>query len=160
MLRAYAVNSVAPVLLMGLVVRHVAESTAVRIVNVSTAAARTAYPGLGTYGMTKAALRLAGMVMAEELQLGAHPATAETFHPFLRARSSGHADAARGPQRFAIRLPIVDVFKGFKANGELVAPDSLPGTSCPASRRTAIRHSVRASIRSALMPDTVNECGM
>ena len=78
MLQAYAVNSVAPVLLMGLVTRHVAASTAVRIVNVSTAAARAAYPGLGTYAMTKAALRLAGMVMAEELQLGRHAATAET----------------------------------------------------------------------------------
>ena len=124
MLRAYAVNSVAPVLLMGLVVRHVAKSTAVRIVNVSTSAARTAYPGLGTYGMTKAALRLAGMVMAEELQLGPAPSGRQDIS--ILSYEPGIVDT---PMQFAARsaspsrLPIVDVFKGFKANGDLVAPD-------------------------------------
>ena len=120
LLQAYAVNSVAPTLLMGLTVRHAAGSAAVRIVNVSTAAARAAYPGLGAYAMTKAALRLAGMVMAEELQLGAprdcsilsyEPGVVDT--PMQVAARSASASV----------LPIVDVFKGFKANGDLVAPD-------------------------------------
>lgn len=122
MLRAYAVNSVAPTLLMGLLVRHAAASAAVRIVNVSTAAARAAYPGLGTYAMTKAALRLAGMVMAEELQCGPR----DRRDISILSYEPGVVDT---PMQLAARssspslLPIVDVFKGFKANGDLVAPD-------------------------------------
>jgi benzil reductase ((S)-benzoin forming) len=129
MLGAYAVNSVAPVTLMGLVARHVAASTAVRIVNVSTAAARAAYPGLGTYAMTKAALRLAGMVMAEELQLA--PAPGERRDISILSYEPGVVDT---PMQLAARsaspsrLPIVEVFNGFKANGDLVAPE-LPASN-------------------------------
>ena len=129
MLQAYAVNSVAPVLLMGLVARHVAASTAVRIVNVSTGAVRAPYPGLGTYAMTKAALRLAGMVMAEELQLG--PAPGERRDISILSYEPGLVDT---PMQLAARsaspsiLPIVDVFNGFKANGDLVAPE-LPASN-------------------------------
>lgn len=128
MLQAYAVNSVAPVLLMGLVTRHVAAPTAVRIVNVSTAAARAAFPGLGTYAMTKAALRLAGMVMAEELQLG--PAGGDSRDISILSYEPGVVDT---PMQLAARnaspsrLPIVDVFNGFKANGDLVAPEVPAG---------------------------------
>lgn len=125
MLQAYAVNSVAPVLLMGLVARHVAASAAVRIVNVSTGAIRAAYPGLGTYAMTKAALRLAGMVMAEELQPGAGSGASRRDISIL-SYEPGLVDT---PMQLTARsssasiLPIVDVFNGFKANGNLVAPE-------------------------------------
>ena len=128
MLQAYAVNSVAPVLLIGLVARHVLASTAVRIVNVSTAAARAAYPGLGTYAMTKAALRLAGMVMAEELHLGAPDDRRDIS---ILSYEPGVVDT---PMQLTARsaspsiLPIVDVFNGFKANGDLVAPE-LPASN-------------------------------
>src|SRR5215208_5892591 len=69
MLQAYAVNTVAPVLLMGWVLRTVSIRIPVRIINVSTGAAVEPFPGLGAYGNTKAALRLAGMVLAAELDL-------------------------------------------------------------------------------------------
>ena len=140
MLQAYAVNSVAPVLLMGLVTRHVAAPTAVRIVNVSTAAARAAYPGLGTYAMTKAALRLAGMVMAEELQLGS--ARGDRRDISILSYEPGVVDT---PMQLAARsaspsrLPIVDVFNGFKANGDLVAPE------LPARERCVLHRGGRAS---------------
>ena len=62
MLRAYAVNTVAPVLLMGWALRTSAPAIPLRIVNVSSGAAVDAFPGLGAYGATKAALRLAGAV--------------------------------------------------------------------------------------------------
>ena len=127
MSRAYVVNCIAPTLLMGLIARHAAPSAAVRIVNVSSAAARIGFPGLGAYGTTKAALRLASMVMAEELQIAASSGGARrdisilSFEPGvvdtpmqLAARSSSHD-----------RLPIVSVFKGFEANGILVPP-TLP----------------------------------
>jgi benzil reductase ((S)-benzoin forming) len=124
MLHAYTVNSVAPVLLMGLVTRHVAASTAVRIVNVSTAAARAAFPGLGTYAMTKAALRLAGMVMAGELQLAPAPGAGRdisilSYEPGVVDTPMQLAARSSSPSR----LPIVDVFNAFKANGDLVAPE-------------------------------------
>ena len=54
-----AVNLVAPVILMGMVVRAAPAEVPVRIVNVSTGAAVQAFPGIGEYGSSKAALRLA-----------------------------------------------------------------------------------------------------
>lgn len=124
MLRAYAVNCVAPTFLMGSIARHAVPSAVIRIVNVSSAAARIGFPGLGAYGTAKAALRLAGMVMAEELQMAAGPAGVHrdisilSFEPGVvdtpmqrAARSSSHD-----------RLPILSVFKGFEANGVLVPP--------------------------------------
>src|SRR5215203_2386457 len=69
MLQAYAINTVAPVLLMGWVLRTTLPRTPVRIVNVSSGAGVEPFPGLGAYGSTKAALRLAGMVLGAELDM-------------------------------------------------------------------------------------------
>ena len=125
MLRAYAVNSVAPVLLMGLVVRHVAESTAVRIVNVSTVCCSNGLSRAGHLWDDQGCLAARGHGDGRGTSVwSVTRRPPRHLYPFLRARSSGHTDAARGPQRFAISLlPIVDVFKGLKANEELVAPD-------------------------------------
>src|SRR5918995_3819601 len=71
MLQAYAVNTVAPVLLMGWVLRTASPRIPVRIVNVSSGAGVEPIPGLGAYGVTKAALRLAGMVLGAELDMRA-----------------------------------------------------------------------------------------
>src|SRR5215211_1777274 len=71
MLQAYAINTVAPVLLMGWVLRTTLPRTSVRIVNVSSGAGVEPIPGLGAYGSTKAALRLAGMVLGAELDMRA-----------------------------------------------------------------------------------------
>jgi benzil reductase ((S)-benzoin forming) len=71
MLQAYAVNTVAPVLLMGWLLRTAPSTRPLRIVNVSSGAAVEPFPGLGAYGATKAALRLAGMVLAAELDMRA-----------------------------------------------------------------------------------------
>jgi len=68
LLQLCAVNIVAPFSLMGIVVRQAPPDAAVRIVNVSSGAAVAAYPGLGPYSASKAALRMAGMVLAAELE--------------------------------------------------------------------------------------------
>jgi NAD(P)-dependent dehydrogenase (short-subunit alcohol dehydrogenase family) len=67
------VNAVAPMYLMGFASRVAPPSASLRIVNISTGAAVRAYPGLGDYGASKAALRMAGMVLAEELSSDLRP---------------------------------------------------------------------------------------
>lgn len=64
--RVLAVNTVVPVWLMGFVARNRTGDIPLRIVNVSSAAARQATPGLLAYGGSKAALRMAAMVLAAE----------------------------------------------------------------------------------------------
>ena len=65
--RVYAVNVVAPMWLMGYAVRVAPSSAALRIVNVSSGAATSAFAGLATYGGSKAALRMGGMALFTSL---------------------------------------------------------------------------------------------
>lgn len=122
MLMAHAVNTVAPVALMGWVLRTAPPTASVRIVNVSSGAAVNGYPGLGAYGASKAALRMAGMVLAAELDLrpprdvsilSYEPGIVET--PMQTAVRSTSADT----------VPIVGMFQQFKAEGQLL-PARLP----------------------------------
>ena len=64
--RVLAINTIVPVWLMGFVARNRSGEIPLRIVNVSSAASRQATPGLRAYGGSKAALRMAGMVLAAE----------------------------------------------------------------------------------------------
>ena len=120
MLQAYAVNTVAPVLLMGWVLRTAGPRVPIRIVNVSSGAAVEPLPGLGVYGNTKAALRLAGMVLAAELDMrGAggtrRDATVWSYEPGVVATPM--QDAVRSSS--AKTVPIVQVFKDLAAHGQL-----------------------------------------
>ena len=128
MLQAYAVNTVAPVLLMGWVLRTASPRIPVRIVNVSSGAGVEPIPGLGAYGCTKAALRLAGMVLGAELDMraaggAARDATVWSYEPGVVAT----------PMQEAVRtstaetVPIVEVFKDLHAHGQL-RPADLPAT--------------------------------
>jgi benzil reductase ((S)-benzoin forming) len=128
MLQAYAVNTVAPVLLMGWLLRTASPRIPVRIVNVSSGAAVEPIPGLGAYGCTKAALRLAGMVLGAELDMraaggAARDATIWSYEPGVVAT----------PMQEAVRtstaetVPIVQVFKDLHAHGQL-RPADLPAT--------------------------------
>ena len=124
MLQAYAVNTVAPVLLMGWMLRTALPRIPVRIVNVSSGAGVEPFPGLGAYGNTKAALRLAGMVLAAELDLraaGGDPrdATIWSYEPGI----------VETPMQEAVRtsraetVPIVQVFQSLAAEGRLRPAD-------------------------------------
>jgi len=128
MLQAYAVNTIAPVLLMGWVLRTAPPRIPVRIVNVSSGAAVEPLPGLGAYGNTKAALRLAGMVLAAELDLRAaggtpRDATVWSYEPGVVATPM--QEAVRNAT--AETVPIVQVFKDLSAQGQLRLAD-LPAT--------------------------------
>lgn len=121
--QAFVTNVVAPMYLMGLALRKLPAATPLRIVNVSTGAAVRAFPGLGEYGSSKAALRMASMIQAEELASaerpgGPRPATA------ILSYSPGVVDTpmqemARQPGR-AWNGPFVE----FHAQGMLQPPQA------------------------------------
>ncbi len=127
MLEVYTVNTAAPVLLMGWFQRHARPGQPLRIVNVSTAAAVVPFPGCGAYGNTKAALRMAGMILAAELD-EAGPVAAHQPDTSILSFEPGLVDT---PMQASVRassaetLPIVQMFKDFADTGALVPP-ALP----------------------------------
>lgn len=124
--RLFAVNAVAPTYLMGVAVAAVAASTPLRIVNVSSGAAHSAYPGLGDYGATKAALRLAGRTLAAELAMSdrpPHAAAILSYEPGLVDTDMQRQAREASPASF----PAHDVFQGFAEEGKLVEPRNVVG---------------------------------
>lgn len=121
----FATNCIAPICLMGQFARRTPVATPLRIVNVSSGAAVRGYAGLGAYGTSKAALRMAGMVLAAEVEekrsrgadsdvsiLSFEPGTVDT--PMQEAARSSPRE----------RLPSVDLFVNFAADGRLVDPSA------------------------------------
>lgn len=120
-----AVNVAAPVYLMGVVLRSAPASAAVRIVNVSSGAAVRAFPGLAAYGATKAALRMAGMDLAAELDSPQRSASMSADATIL-SYEPGVVDTEMQTESRntpAAQFPWVQTFKDFKAKGLLVTPD-------------------------------------
>jgi NAD(P)-dependent dehydrogenase (short-subunit alcohol dehydrogenase family) len=108
---------------MGQVVRRTPAATPLRIVNVSTAAAVRGFAGLGAYGSGKAGLRMAGMVLAAEIEEAR--ARGEQRDIAILSYEPGAVDtpmqvSARSSARET--LPSVDMFVGLAADGRLVAP--------------------------------------
>lgn len=66
--RLYAINTVMPVWLMGFIARNRRDDVPLRIVNVSSGAARAPTPGLVAYGSSKIALRMSAMTLVAEWQ--------------------------------------------------------------------------------------------
>ncbi len=124
-LRAYAVNVVAPVWLMGFVARRAPVDAALRILNVSSGAAKAPMAGLNEYTGSKAALRMATLSAAADFDsdpLGARmtpdaalliyePGTVDTeMQVTVRSES---ADV----------FPSASMFRGFHEKGMLVTPE-------------------------------------
>lgn len=113
-----AVNLVAPVVLAGFFCR-VFDGAGLerRIINVSSGAAQSTLPGESLYCIAKAGLEmLTRSLAAEHVSPGfraitLRPGVMDTaMQTFTRSQSKE-------------RLPSVDLFKGFHASGQLVAPD-------------------------------------
>lgn len=125
MLRVCAINVVAPAWLMGWLVRRSKPDVPLRIVNLSSGTAVAAFPGAGTYGYTKAALRMAGMVLASELDSPERPGGAR-LDATVMSYDPGVVDT---PAQAALRastieiLPIVGMFKHLAAEGLLAPPE-------------------------------------
>lgn len=128
-LRVHAVNVAAPLALMGWVLQRGHPGIPVRIVNVSSGAARGPFPGMSAYCSSKAALRMAGMVLASELD-GAVLAGSPPRDVCILSYEPGMVDTA---MQVAARsapaeiLPRVDFFIDAASSGKL-APPSAPAS--------------------------------
>jgi NAD(P)-dependent dehydrogenase (short-subunit alcohol dehydrogenase family) len=121
--RAFAVNAVAPIWLLGFFLRRVRGSP-LRVVDVSSGAARRPYAGWSAYCATKAALRMAGEVVGSEAREFA-PGTALPTDFSLTSYEPGVVDtemqqAVRGS--LAEAFPHVRRFLDLHARGELHPP--------------------------------------
>ena len=116
-----AVNTVAPVVLMGAVVGAAPPGIPVRIVNVSTGAAVQAFPGIGEYGSSKAALRLASMTFAAESTSDQRPGGPRADIAVL-SYEPGIVDT---PMQVTARAPRLwnQFFVDIHAQGRLVSAD-------------------------------------
>ena len=129
LLKVYMINVAAPIWLMGWCVRRSRQDVPLRIVNVSSGAAVQPYPGLAAYCTSKAALRMAGMVLAAELDTPTEPqgsrrdATILSFEP-------GTVDTPMQASARATRvetLPAREVFIRLAAEGRLAPPAAPAG---------------------------------
>ena len=125
LLRLYAVNTAAPVWLMGLVVRESPREAVLRIVNVSSGSAMGVFPGLAAYGSSKAALRMAGMVAAAELashqrQSAPTDVAILSFEPGIVDTPMQQVARGQPPEKF----PSVHLFRDFAARGVLGPPEA------------------------------------
>ena len=96
---------------------------------ISTGAAVHAFPGLGDYGASKAALRMAGMIMAEELSSDHRPGGKRPDAAVL-SYEPGVVDTdmqvqARSPA--GGESPWNQPFKDFAAQGVLERPEDVVG---------------------------------
>jgi benzil reductase ((S)-benzoin forming) len=129
LLRLYAVNTAAPLWLMGFVVRQSPRRAAVRIVNLSSGAAVGVFPGLAAYGSSKAALRMAGMVAAAELASPQRRPTAPTdiailsYEPGIVDTPMQRLAREQPPEQF----PSVQLFQDFATRGVVVPPEAPAG---------------------------------
>ena len=124
LLRMYAVNVAIPTWLMGFVAQNSHRGAVIRMVNVSSGAAVRAFPGLAAYCGSKAALRMAGMVFAAELESplrsAVNPKVALlSYEPGVVDTEMQLATRSKSQEEF----PWVETFRGFAAQGALVAPE-------------------------------------
>ena len=127
LMQANAVNVAAPLWLMGVMSRHCEPGVPLRIVNVSSGAAVQGIPGLAAYASSKAALRMAGMVVAAEWQSNVPHAPTRADAAIL-SYEPGTVDTpmqgvarSRAPEEY----PWVGMFRAFAEQGRLVPP-ALP----------------------------------
>jgi len=124
-----SINTVAPVYLMGVAARVVPSPTPLRIVNVSSGAAHRGFAGIGDYCASKAALRLAGMSLAEELASDGRPGGRRDDARVL-SYEPGVVDTPMQTRARTVdgeESPWTQPFRDFKAQGLLEKPEAVIG---------------------------------
>jgi benzil reductase ((S)-benzoin forming) len=127
LLQLYAVNSAAPIWLMGFFESRTRPDAALRIVNISSGAAVRPFPGFAGYGSSKAALRMAGMVLAAESESPGRRAQRRgdlailSFEPGVVDTEMQMTARSKSPEEF----PWVDTFRAFVTQGVLVQPAAV-----------------------------------
>ncbi len=119
--RALLVGAASPTWLMGWALRN-SEHAALRIVNVSSGAATSAYPGWSAYCQTKAALDMASAVLGIELEevpaLHGRDAAVISYAPGVVDTAMQAKIRAADPASFPRRAR----FEALHARGELLSP--------------------------------------
>lgn len=142
--QVFAVNVVAPLYLMGFLCRLVADDVPLRIANISSGAATTGLPGLADYCGSKAALRLAGMSLAAEIERTEWSGNTAVFSYEPGVVASEMQDVARAadPREFASQ----EFFQGIYDKGMLLSPAEVVAelvaflASDPAEKFTEMRY--------------------
>lgn len=122
----HALNTAAPVALMARCVAGRRDGVALRILNVSSGAAHSAFPGLADYCASKAALRIAGQTLALELEadgIAARDVALLSYEPGLVETRMQQSGRGSDPEVF----PSQSVFAGFHADGKVVEPAQVVG---------------------------------
>lgn len=117
LVRHYALNAAAPLWLIGLFSRKKPQGAALRVVNVSSGAATRAIPGLAAYCSSKAALRMAGMTAAEELE---GDFSIVSYGPGVVDTEMQASTRSKTKEEF----PSVETFIKFHADGLLAPPEA------------------------------------
>lgn len=122
--KVLAVNTVAPVYLMGFLAHAVPASAALRIVNISSGAATQGIAGLADYCGSKAALRLAGMALAAEfVSSDERDGAVLSYEPGVVDTPMQAVARDTTPEQF----PSHQIFQEFAAGGNLHSPDAVVG---------------------------------
>lgn len=124
--RMFAVNAAAPMALMALVAKLIRSPVRLRVVNISSGAAHSPFPGLADYSATKAALRLAGRSLAAEFAeegRAPHDAAVLSYEPGLVDTAMQDRARATAPEEF----PAHEAFRQFAAEDRLNPPDAVVG---------------------------------
>ncbi len=131
MVKAFTLNTIVPVWLMGFFIKHT-EQARLNIVNVSSGAANAARAGWSTYCASKAALKMAGMVTAEDIANHAAYAgrrekvTVVSYAPGVVATPMQADVRGSDPEDF----PSVERFIGFHESGALKTSDQPAREIC------------------------------
>jgi len=128
-LRTYAINVVAPIWLMGFVARHARLGSALRIVNVSSGAAKNPNPGMTEYTSSKAALRMATLNAATDF--GSEPLKGHmTPDVAVLSYEPGTVDTGMQVDARSVSadvFPSAPMFQRFHQEGMLVPPERPAG---------------------------------
>ncbi len=113
----YVLNVITPIWLIGFFLKNRPQQSKLRVINISTGAARNAYPGMSAYCGTKAALLMSGKVFASENSLDQNLAI-RSYEPGTVNTEMQEKARSQPPDKF----PSVNLFKSMKADNALIEP--------------------------------------